>query len=71
MPVYHASTHARGELMRKEIPYRMPDGTTTWLQPGSRAHQLHTEGKAKDLIAHMKDVQARHEALAGGSSWRP
>lgn len=50
--------------MRKEIPYRMPDGSTNWLQPGSRAHLLHTEGKAKDLIVHMKDVQVRHDALA-------
>lgn len=49
--------------MRSEIPFRMPDGSTNWLQPGSRAHLLHTEGKAKDLIVHMKDVQVRHDAL--------
>lgn len=49
--------------MRREIPFRMADGSINWLQPGSRAHQLHVEGKAKDLIAHMKDVQARHDAL--------
>lgn len=49
--------------MRREIPFRMPDGSTNWLQPGSRAHQLQVEGKAKELVAHMKDVQARHDAL--------
>lgn len=49
--------------MRKEIPFRMLDGSTNWLQPGSRAHLLHTEGRAKELIEHMKDVQRRHDAL--------
>ena len=36
-------------MKRQEIPYRMPDGSTNWLQPGSQAHQLHTEGKTKQL----------------------
>lgn len=26
-------------MKRQEIPYRMPDGSTNWLQPGSQAHQ--------------------------------
>ena len=51
-------------MKRQEIPYRMPDGSTNWLQPGSQAHQLHTEGKTKQLADHMKDVQRRHDALA-------
>lgn len=50
-------------MKRQEIPYRMPDGSTNWLQPGSQAHQLHTEGKTKQLADHMKDVQRRHDAL--------
>lgn len=50
-------------MKRQEIPYRMPDGSTNWLQPGSQAHQLHTEGKTKQLAEHMKDVQRRHDAL--------
>ncbi len=50
-------------MKRQEIPYRMPDGSTNWQQPGSQAHQLHTEGKTKQLADHMKDVQ-RHDALA-------
>lgn len=51
-------------MKRQETPYRMPDGSTNWLQPGSQAHQLHTEGKTKQLADHMKDVQLRHDALA-------
>jgi hypothetical protein len=51
-------------MKRQEIPYRMPDGSTNWQQPGSQAHQLHTEGKTKQLADHMKDVQRRHDALA-------
>ena len=51
-------------MKRQEIPYRMPDGSTNWLQPGSQAHQLHVEGKTKQLADHMRDVQRRHDALA-------
>lgn len=51
-------------MKRQEIPYRMPDGSTNWLQPGSQAHQLHVEGKTKQLADHMKDVQRCHDILA-------
>ena len=51
-------------MKRQEIPYVMPDGSTNWLQPGSQAHQLHVDGKTKQLADHMKDVQRRHDALA-------
>lgn len=56
-------------MKRQEIPYRMPDGSTNWLQPGSQAHQLHTEGKTKQLAEHMKDVQRRHDMLELPTVW--
>ena len=34
-----------------------------WLAPGSRGHQLHTEGKFKELAEHMNDVDRRLKAL--------
>ena len=34
-----------------------------WLAPGSRAHELHTEGKMKELAEHMKEVEERAKAL--------
>jgi hypothetical protein len=35
----------------------------TWLAPGSRAHQLHTEKKFKELDQHMKEVDERDRQL--------
>ena len=59
--------------MRNANPFKV-NGGTNWLMPGSQAHKLATDGKTKELAAHMKDVDARHEALVGDlrdSSWQP
>lgn len=47
---------------------RYKDGSL--LAPGSLAHKLATEGKHKELYAHMKDVDARYAALVGDQNWR-
>lgn len=36
-----------------------------WLDPGSTAFQLLTEGKMKELDAHMKEVDSRYRKLTG------
>jgi len=35
------------------------------LMPGSRAHQLHTEKKWKELDAHMKELEQKKQQLEG------
>lgn len=35
------------------------------LMRGSVAHTLHSEGKFKELDAHLRDVEARYRALLG------
>lgn len=36
-----------------------------WLMPGSVAHKLHTEGKLKELAAHMKELTLKDKKLKG------
>lgn len=50
--------------MRNAIPFKGRH-ETIWLTSGSQAHKLATEGKAKELAAHMKEVEGRHDALVG------
>ncbi|UUZ75442.1 hypothetical protein LP414_27385 [Polaromonas sp. P1(28)-13] len=37
----------------------------TWLMSGSHAHKLHTEGKLKELSAHMKQLDINDRKLKG------
>ena len=46
--------------MKKAIWYR-----DCWLAPGSLGHQLHTDGRMKELVEHMADVDRRDKALRG------
>lgn len=50
----------------KAIRYK--DGTL--LMQGSQAHKLATEGKQKELDAHMKEVDARFRAAQGDQKWK-
>ncbi len=34
-----------------------------WLMSGSVAHQLHKDGKMKELAEHMREVEQRHKNL--------
>ena len=36
-----------------------------WLMPGSVAHRLYTEGKTKELAAHMKELDAKDRKRRG------
>lgn len=36
-----------------------------WLFPGSLAHKLHTEGKIKELQAHMYELDLKDKKLKG------
>jgi hypothetical protein len=46
--------------MRNAIKYR-----NCWLMAGSVAHKLHTEGKLKELDAHMKEMDRKDKKLKG------
>ncbi|GEM_PF-6805546 len=37
--------------------------SNTWLMPGSVAHRLHTEGKTKELAAHMCELDNRERLM--------
>ena len=40
----------------------------SWLDPNSRAYQLHQEKKFKELDQHIKECNARAAALEKGAS---
>ena len=48
-------------MYRNAIQYK-----GTWLAPGSRAHQLHTDKKFKELDQLMKEVAERDRKLLEG-----
>ena len=47
--------------MKDAIPYQ-----GGWLKAGSDAHRLHTEGRHKDLQAHMRYLDEKERCLREG-----